>query len=535
VPLLPRHLLVCRAAGWWLLPAAAVLSTCAFPTDDSDQVIVTLEAPRVAVRGQTVLARARAWHRTAAGVGLELARVSLVFSSDNEAVATVEGKDEESAIVTAVNSGRARISAVAADYEHSEAGEIELRVTNTVEIDSVRPDTVRYGEQVSIYGVGFGQVSRVSLGEVNLIPDSAGFSGDGVGEGQQRFWIPYPATTGRILAVANEGFSAPAGRSTTVLPISTYATGDGSPALIDLNGPSLLGAKVLFHNPALAATRSEDGGVFFRFVRTDSARAITFVVSTSLPVVKNLQPYISVATGNASGPLEGGVDWSIGTARQFCRTTELITAGGLDFGSNPATVVRAFQEMPSHAMEIFVLGESPGRFAITVLDGYLTGDPRITPDQFEDNDYCTAADHPSKRVDLSQPLAENLTIHNPYEVDWLRLTVPADSPEPRLLTIRTASRPFGAADSSDLALHIARTDFRDVEGNPVGWAAEADSEGSDEILTLEIEPGDYYLAVSDNRGVATRYAICAAFGNSCTLPALPSTAVAPAQRSVELP
>jgi hypothetical protein len=39
-----------------------------------------------------------------------------------------------------------------------------------------------------------------------------------------------------------------------------------------------------------------------------------------------------------------------------------------------------------------------------------------------------------------------------------------------------------------------------------------------------LDPGDYYLLVSDSAGVPTRYALCMALGATCTLPPPPTAA-----------
>ena len=48
--------------------------------------------------------------------------------------------------------------------------------------------------------------------------------------------------------------------------------------------------------------------------------------------------------------------------------------------------------------------------------------------------------------------------------------------------------------------------------------AEARTAGSAERLTAELGPGDYYLVVSDEAGVPTRYSLCLAIGNECSPP-----------------
>lgn len=517
----PRRLTdpAAHAARRASVPALALLLACFVPTDDSDSLVVTVVSPAsTLIRGTTLRVRAEAWHRTAEGSGAEAATASFRFSSDSQSIATVENQPDGSAIVTGVNTGRTVIRATPVDYRNAEPGLLVLRVTNTVEIDSVVPDTVRYGDQLVVYGVGLDRIARVSLGEVNLIPDSAGIAAQRGGEGQARFWVPYPATTGRVLAVAAEGFSAPAARSTVVVPASTFATPDGSAALVGLDGSADQPGGVLFANPALVFLPQDSIGPYFRFTRSDTTRAMSIVISTSEPVVQSLQPFVAPATGNAAFVASDLPPWSIGLDRQYCKRALLITAPGLDFGSRPATLVRAFAGLPAAALDMVVQGGSPGRYGIEVVDGYLTGDPRIAPDRLEENDYCAGADDPAKRLVLTEPRAERLTIDNPYEVDWIRFTVPGDPDVPELLTIRTAARPLSATDASDLALHVTPIDSFLGEETVSDWIAEADVPGSEEILTFEAVPGDYYLAVTDGAGVVTPYSLCMALGNTCTVP-----------------
>jgi hypothetical protein len=169
---------------------------------------------------------------------------------------------------------------------------------------------------------------------------------------------------------------------------------------------------------------------------------------------------------------------------------------------------------------------------VTVVDGFRPADPRIQPDRFEENDACAGADsndvNPATHIDLLAGFADTLTIDEAYEVDWFRFTVPEDpsnpdDPLPRLVTARAAARPFGAADSSNIGLAVMSLDSlrfgRPSSAGPeIPWLAESHAPGSTEILSAELMPGDYYLVVSDEGGVATRYALCLAIGNACTVP-----------------
>ena len=155
-----------------------------------------------------------------------------------------------------------------------------------------------------------------------------------------------------------------------------------------------------------------------------------------------------------------------------------------------------------------IYGAPPGRYGITVRDGYLTADPRIPADRLEENDYCDAAD--TSPVEL--PFADTLTIDNPYEVDWIKFTLPGTFEDSSVMvTVRTAARPFGSSDSSDVGLILTEEERPRV-------VASARTDGSTETLTEFLRPGVHYLVVVDDGGVATRYSVCVALGNTCLLP-----------------
>src|SRR5438445_6710484 len=72
------------------LAAALAGASCSFPTDKSDKVFVTLDAPaRVVLRGQDMSVYAQAWHV----VGIDTQRIGNVdfaFSTGSSTIARVE-------------------------------------------------------------------------------------------------------------------------------------------------------------------------------------------------------------------------------------------------------------------------------------------------------------------------------------------------------------------------------------------------------------------------------------------------------------
>lgn len=501
----------CRAISLRTRPATLLLAltpllTCGFPTDESRDLSVTIETlSAVLVRGDSILVVARAW-RGDPGNPTPVHGVSYGWDSDSS-VAVVSDREDGSAWIRGIDTGTTGVVATVKDYEDAQPGRLTLRVTNTVTVDRVQPDTVQYGQQITVHGTGLGRITRATLGEVNLIPVPSSFVGDSTGLGEQRFWVPYPATSNRLLAVVEEGFSAPARDSTIVLGTDIYSAGNDEPALITLED----GGGVLFSNPALALTAAGASERDFHFVRADTTRPLTFIVTTYAFTAEPYVPTLSSSPLSRMPPSSS--TWATGIGRQFC----LAGIGTLGFRttSPPFTVVQALTSLPSRDVYLHIAGKTAGRFGIQVIDGYRTADPRIEADGLEENDYCLAAD--SDVVTL--PFADGLTIDNGFESDWLRFTLPpvgTDS-SPQLVTVRTESRPFGASDSSDVNISVGAIPFAEFD-EPPGWLGTADTRGSSERLTLELAPGDYYLLVEDGVGVPTRYSLCIGLGVDCSFP-----------------
>ena len=172
-------------APWAVLFSCATLATCVFPTERDDSVRVTIEPLPVLVRGDETDATARAWHILAAADSQEIANVTFIWSSDDPLTATVDAAGH----IVGIKSGTTAIRAAAANFDkRAAAGQIALRVANTLEIDSIRPATVKYGEIVTVYGVGLLDTLGIglSVGGAGLIP--VPFSAISRPSGYQPIW-----------------------------------------------------------------------------------------------------------------------------------------------------------------------------------------------------------------------------------------------------------------------------------------------------------------------------------------------------------
>src|SRR2546428_436927 len=117
---------------------------------------------------------------------------SSVWCGGTPAVATVDNAGH----IVGVNSGTAVIRAAAANLDKaSAAGDDTLRVSAPLEIDSVRPKTVKYGEKLTIYGVGADSIFSASLAGAQLIRVPFSDTAFKSGTARTRFWVPPPPTT----------------------------------------------------------------------------------------------------------------------------------------------------------------------------------------------------------------------------------------------------------------------------------------------------------------------------------------------------
>ena len=498
------------------LASLLVLISCTGPTDLSPGIWVTIEAASpVLLRGTQAPLLARVWRPGTNGDSLEIHNVALQWGSADPLIATVESGAQGRGRVTGVNSGNVEIRAVVPAYENAAPAILSLRVANPLEIDSISPDTVRYGERVTMFGIGVGDLFFAGLGSGFLISDSLSIAGTKSGLGRQSFWVPWPALTGNIFA-AGSGQLIAAADTTVVLPWDLYEPNETTPTAIQLDGidPFPPVPSLRFFNPALAFEDRRDfpfGFDWYRLNATDLDTPVTIVFSA--PALAGA--YSTYLTDRLR--ISGGSDsseWKLGSGEYMCK--------GHAFRPEQAladTVVIALARLPASSIDLVSLYVQEGRYLLAAFRGYGTADARLAPDAYEENDICNFADDnfasASTRIDLGvRPFGQSLTIDNAHDIDWFRVRVPGLSPQP--VAIRTGGQPFAAIDRSDIDVYVltvpSPTQGMTVAGSDV-------AHGSGNALNLVLAPGDYYVAVVDSAGVPTRYSLCMAIGATCTLPA----------------
>jgi hypothetical protein len=518
----PMH----RSFVW--LTALSGLLACSDSTEAVNQPFVTITSSSpVVLRGDQLELTAKLWTRTSPGDSVEVRNAELIWSTGDPTLATLTPKDNNTTIATGVNSGTVEIRAVATGFEGAASASYSLRVSNPLEIDSIRPSTVRYGDKLTLYGVGVNSLFLATLEGSALVPDTFSVASGVGGLGRFSFWLPPPASSGRVIVLSpTQIVTAP--ESTFVVPEDLFEPNTSAPSTLDLTVPpfpSLPGIR--FYNPALAfetLPRGDSLGVdWYRLTGVTAGGDITVILVA--PSFKNAHFTFLAASVNAADSVSNPA-WTIGSGLYYCKDHPF----KVEQQSSDSLIV-ALRNVPDGSMDLISLFVISGRYGIAVVDGYLTSNPAIGPDRLEENDNCEFADRnfsdPLTRVDLATPYSDSLTIDNPHDVDWIRIQVPGAAAQP--VAFRTApAADLNGAKRGDIDLHVLGIP---APGSPLQVHGSSRNTGSTESLNLALAPGEYYIVVTDFAGTPIRYSLCASVGVSCTLqPGYVSSALLPQLR-----
>src|SRR5262249_3624626 len=401
-----------RAIPLVIVAAALNGASCAFPTDKSDQIIVTLSAPSLVVlRGQDMSVYAQAFHVVGADTQ-PVTNVDFAFTTGSSNIALVQNDGGGYATVTGVNSGMVDIGARAVAFEHGQQGDFVLRVSNPLEIDSVRPSPVHFGDLITVYGVGADSIFLASLSNVDLIEYPFSRVRDPVtGLGQMKFWVPPPARTGPLFYLGAGVFGFDTDTTQVFKDDDVFEPNDSQPSIIklDLGGPwpGTFLAPILFANPALAFEPPDRGSElddWFKFQRSDSTKPTTFILSyPSFGQDTLTRTFIIDSLGWSSGFVFRPPVTFVGSKWSYCKNVQFNP-----IQVNRESTVVAFKELPSKSISIITFFSNPQRYGIAVVDGYLTQDPRVKADKYEEDDLCTFADRPAQRI--PQPAGTPLSV-----------------------------------------------------------------------------------------------------------------------------
>src|SRR6266545_653372 len=278
-----------RAIPVVALAAALAAVTCAFPTDKSNDLFVTAQpdsGKQVVLAGQKLGVHAYLWQR-AGSDSVEVKNAVFQWAVDVDSLAIVKNEGFGGAEVTGIKSGNVTVSARAVAFEKSQTAYVPLRVSKPLEIDSVRPSLVRFGDTITVYGVGVDSIFIAFLDNATqfdypiplVLPTR---TRDTTGYSTATFWVTPPAHTER-LSFIGPGIFGNAPDTTHVLQFDVLEPNDKAPRQINLEAPPLVTSlpALRFFNPALAfepLKRDEVGIDWYRFSQT-TPRDLTIILT----------------------------------------------------------------------------------------------------------------------------------------------------------------------------------------------------------------------------------------------------------------
>lgn len=518
------------------LPAVAALAatltgvTCSFPQDASTDVYVTIETPAVVVvDGSRMTVQAHAW-RTVGGVpdsgngdDEALQNVEFQWSSASPQTARIKALCCGQAEITGVNPGTVNITARVVTFANAPDAILPLRVSSFLEIDSVTPSFVKWGDKVTLWGVGVQFATFPDLGGGELIPDTLSYV-NAAGLSHMEYWVPQPASSGELFVIG-PGVFFPVADTTAVDTLDLYEPNTATPSIISLDGagpfPQL--PNVLFFNPALAFEQlprdTLQGFDWYRFGRTDTTQAVTVVLtpqgitdSTGLFIVLSDSIVFFGAHGPGNNP-----EWFMTSAG----ASKCPRGSFFPFVQSSDSVIFAFRHLTRYVpgndgLNVLTFYGQRQNYSLAIVQAYLTANKFIGPDRFEENDLCTFADQnaldPQRQIVLDAGLGSafldsSLTIDNPHDVDFYRFTVNTAAAESVMVQVR--SKPLGIFDPSDIDIYV-------LNGANMGALGSVSSAGSSDSMRILLAPGDYYVAVIDFAGEPTKYSMCIRVRFACT-------------------
>jgi hypothetical protein len=487
------------------LLASAGFAACLYPTDKSGELEVQMiQVPTLFLKDSLLLQG-----RVLDGSGNPIDNAVIAYSSADPTIVAVGPEG----VLRAVAVGTTQVTATAVEFNEAAPVTRDAIVRGLLEVDSVVPMTARFGELVSLYGVGLDPDSlfAVSIGGVQAeVSDFTPADPENPGQfGRLTVWAPPPAERQSDLTVLGFRGGLVFPESLEVLQRDIFEPNDTTSAPL---GPVLFG----FRNPALAfepvprdgtAREPADWFTFDNAVTQDR----TLIVFSEMVGAETFQVFITDSLGydGATDPsfFIGSQSWTIGPGTYFCGGLPLWNPVlGEEF--QPAEVpfpftLIALKDLPPgryHVLAPYVPSGDPARYELVIGSTYLSV---LARDAAEENDYCNVA------ADLNTFADAALTIDNFRDVDWFRFSVPAPG---QSATITTTS----ANADADLDLYLI------ADGRPV-WlplVAAGVETGQTETVSVDSLPaGDYFLMVIDFPGVPTDYAITTSFGPPVSPPA----------------
>jgi hypothetical protein len=490
------------------LLASAGFAACLYPTDKSGELEVQMiQVPTLFLKDSLQLLG-----RVVDANGNRVDNAVISYSSADPTIVSVDPEG----LLRAVAVGTTQVTATAVEFGEADPVIQTAIVRGLLEIDSVVPMTARFGEFVSLYGVGLEPDSlfAVSIGGVQAeIYEFTPADPEQPGQfGRLTLWTPPPADRRSDLTVLGFRGGVVFPESLNVVQRDIYELNDTLPTAL---GSIPFG----FRNPALAFEVVPRDGVikqpadWYTFTNA-TTQDRTIIVFSEVVGAETFQVFITDSLGysGATDPpvFIGFNSWTIGPGTYLCGGlpfVDLSVAPPVEFTLAelpfPFALI-ALKDLPAGEYHIYAPYEpsgEPARYEVVIASTYLSV---LNRDIGEENDYCDVA------TDLSLVSGATLTIDNFRDIDWYRFSVPAPG---QSLTVTTRA----STAEADLDLYLVA----DLRPDVLPMAAFSIDVGQDEGLSVDSLPaGDYFLIVLDFPGVPSEYTLDAVFGPPRSGPAL---------------
>lgn len=519
-----------RAIPVVTLAAALAAVTCAFPTDKSSDLFVTVQPDSgrlVVLAGQKLFVHAYLWQRAGTD-SVEIQNVVFQWATDNDALAIVKDEGFGGAEVTGIASGNVTVSARAVAFEKSQTAFVPLRVSRPLEIDSVRPSVVRFGDTLTVFGVGVDSIFIAFLGTTTqfdfpIPPNVVTRTRDSTGYSTAKFWVT-PVAHSTRLSFFGPGVFGDAPDTTYILPFDVLEPNETSPRLISLEAPPLVPSipAIKFFNPALffePPKRDAVGVDWYRFTQT-TPRDLTIILTapdvrgTFSTFLSDSLEFVPDSSGTSGQYFIGPSAWTLGPGSHACKGESFEPAE-----AQPESTIVALRGMPAGRLHALSIYSQPGRYGLAVFEGYVTSDPRVPRDHHEEDDFCDAADARGLAVTLPGSLRDTLTIDNAHDIDWIRFRVTGALGQ--LVTAKIAALPGATAAASDVDLYLLTVPGGGASSTLDQLASSTDT-GSTESITMLLGQGDYYLVAVDYLGSPVAYELCIYTSGCAGFPSAPA-------------
>jgi hypothetical protein len=479
-----------------------VIHGCVYPTDDSAQLQVVMNPIPDMLEGEII----RLSGFVLDADGERVPNVEVTFASDNAQVAVVSEEND----MLATGPGVTTLVASALGFNGAEPATAQVKIHNMVEIDSVRPRIVRFGDSVHLYGAGlnpepFGPGNEfigVFLGNADAKPKSyLPENADAPNRfGRLTVWVAPPTPPLSFVAVLGvNGLAINETDTLRTFQFDIYEPNDTIPWDF---GP----VQSIIRNPALAFEKrlrgDSVGGDWYRFEQTAVGDKTIIIRSDQVgPDSYQLLLTNSLAWNGAAVDFELGPGaWTVGRSFYTCQGLPLAVPQ-----LPPDSSMIALRNLPVGTYDFIAAFSQPGAYEMAVLPSYRS---ELPPDNAEENDYCDVA----KPLVLGQ--SRDLTIDNPSDVDWFK---------------------FSLADSTDVAVDLNATDpeadldvyvLQDFLPDSLPLKALSQIGGATDGAAATVGPGDYFLVVVDFAGVPTEYTL-ASSATATAVPLISNTSFPP--------